>query len=89
MGNQLTGFYMMRAHPEKYFQTDISSRAFTCSSVTGTVVQQSLARFFTSHWHNFLTVTGVILQQTVARMSNSRWQDCSTVADMILQQSVA
>ena len=29
-GNQLTGFYTMRAHPERYFPTEINPRAFTC-----------------------------------------------------------
>ena len=28
-----------------------------CSTVTGTIIQQSLARFFISGWHNSLTVT--------------------------------
>ena len=66
-----------------------------CSTVAGTIIQQSLARLFNSHWHDSLTVTGTILQQSLARFFNSGWHDSSTVtgkifyffyADRILQE---
>ena len=89
---------MTQAHPWRYFRTVIIARAFSaCWTVAGTVVQQPLAQFFNSHWHEystvackiFSTVTGTILQQSLARLFNSHWHDCSIVTDMIVQQSLA
>ena len=53
------------------------------------IVQQSLAQFFNSHWHDCSTVAGMIVQQSLAWLFNSHWQDCSTVAGTIIQQSLA
>ena len=80
---------MIRAHPERYFWTDIIKRVFTCWTVAGTVVQQSLALLFNSHWHDCLTVTGTIIQQLLARFLNGHWHNSSTVTGTILQQSLA
>ena len=73
-----------------------NSRWQNCSTVAGTIIQQSLARFFNNHWHDSSRVTGTIPQQWLARLFNSHWQDSSTVmgkifpffyAGRILQQS--
>ena len=80
---------MIRAHPERYFWTDIIKRVFTCWTVAGTVVQQSLALLFNSHWHDCLTVTGTIIQQLLARFLNGHWHNSSTVIDTIVQQWLA
>ena len=55
---------MIRAHPERYFRTDIIPGSCTCSSVAGTVVQQSLAQLFNSRWQDSSEVTGTIFQVT-------------------------
>ena len=60
-----------------------------CSTVTGMIAQQSLARLFNSHWHDGSTVTGTIVQQLLARLFNSRWRDYSTVTGTIIQQWLA
>ena len=44
-------------------------------SVTGTILQQSLAGLFNSRWYDTLTVTGTIVQQSLARFFNSHGQD--------------
>ena len=95
---------MIQAHPEWYFQTDIIARAFTCWTVAGTVLQQSLARLFkvagmilqqslarsfNSHWYNYATMAGTILQKSLTGLFNSHSQDCSTVTGTIIQQSLA
>ena len=94
---------MIQAHPERYFQTDITARAFTCwtvarllsshwhncSTVAGTVVQQSLARLFNSHWRDCSTVSGTNVQQSLAKLFNSGWHDSSAVTGITLQQSLA
>ena len=89
---------MTQAHPWRYFWTVIIARAFSaCWTVAGTVVQQPLAQFFNSHWHEystvackiFSTVTGTIIQQSLARLFNSHWHDCSIATDTIVQQSLA
>ena len=54
-----------------------------------TVVQQSLAQFFNSHWQDFSTVPGIIRQQSLARLFNSPCKDHSTVTGTIFQQSLA
>ena len=59
-----------------------------CSTVTGIIHQQPLARLFNSHWLGYSTVTGMILQQSLARLFNSHWHDWSTVAGTIIQQSL-
>ena len=59
------------------------------STVTGTILQQPLARLFNSHWHNYSTVTGTIIQQSLEWIFISGWHDCSTVAGTIIQQSLA
>ena len=79
---------MIRVHPERYFRTDIIARAFTCWTVSGTVVQQSLARLLNSHWHDCSTVQNYG-QQSMARLMNSRWNDFSTVTGTIVQQLLA
>ena len=35
-------------------------------TVTGTIAQQPLGRFFNSRWHNYSTVTDTIVQQSLA-----------------------
>ena len=55
---------------------------------TGKIVQQSVAWFFNSGWHDSLTVTGIILQQSLARVFNTGWHDCSIVTGIIIQQSL-
>ena len=80
---------MIRAHSERYFRTDIIVSAFTCWTVAGTVVQQSLAQCFNNHWHNCLTVAVMILQQSLPRLFNSHWHNYATVAGTILQLSLA
>ena len=60
-----------------------------CSTVTGKIVQQWLARLFNSHWHDYSTVTGMIDQQWLARFFNSHWYNSSTVTGRIIQQSRA
>ena len=78
---------MIRTHPGRYFQTDIIARVFTCWTVAGTVVQQSLAQFFNSHWHDCSTVTGTIMQVWLAWFFNSHGQEFSFFyAGRILQQ---
>ena len=57
-------------------------------TVTGIILQQSLARLFNSRWYD-CSVTGTIAQQSLARLINSHWHDSSTVAGMIVQQSLA
>ena len=52
---------------QKYFRTDVIAREFTCWTVSGAVVQQSLVRLFNSYWHDSSTVAGTILQQSRAR----------------------
>ena len=59
------------------------------STVTDTIVQQWLAWFFNSHWHDCWTVTGTNMQQWLARFFNSRWYDYSTVVGTIVRQSLA
>ena len=54
------------------------------STVTGTILQQSLAQFFNRRWYNSLTV-----QQSVQGLLNRRQHDSSTVTGIILQQSLA
>ena len=53
-----------------------------------TIIQQSMARFFNSNWHDCSTVAGTVIQQSLARFFNShgqdflfflRWQNFSTV----------
>ena len=58
-----------------------------CSTVIGTIDQQSPARLFNSHWHDCLTVTGRIIQQWLERLFNSHWHDSSTVTGTFVQQS--
>ena len=48
----------------------------------------TLARLFSSHWHDCSTITGAIAQQSLARLFNSHWQNCLTVAGTIVQQSL-
>ena len=60
-----------------------------CSTVAGTIIQQSLARLFNSHWYDYSTVAGTIIQQSLARLFNSHWYDYSTVTGTIIQQSLA
>ena len=38
----------------------------SCATVAGKIVQQSLARFFKSYWHDCSTVTGTVVQQSLA-----------------------
>ena len=57
-------------------------------TVASTIVQQSMARLFNSHWHECSTVTGTVAQQSQARLFNSCWRDCSTVTGTIVQQSL-
>ena len=59
-----------------------------CSTVTGTILQQSLARLLSSGWHDCSTVTGIIVQQSLARLFNSGWHDYSTVTGTIIKQSL-
>ena len=70
---------------EKYY--GVENPLLPILKMFGTVVQQSLAQFFNSHWHDSSTVTGIILQQSLARLFNSHWHDSSTLAGTILQQS--
>ena len=51
------------------------SRNHNCLTVTGTIVQQLLTRFFSSCWHNCSTVARTNLQQLLARFFNSHWED--------------
>ena len=60
-----------------------------CSTVTGTILQQSLARLFNSHWHDCSLVAAMIIQQSLARLFNSHWHDSSKITWIILQQSLA
>ena len=46
-----------------------------CSTVTGTIAQQSLGLLFNSPWRNSSAVTGTILQQLLAQFFNSHGQD--------------
>ena len=52
-------------------------------------LESTLARLFSSHWHDSSTVAGTIFQQSLTRMFNSRWQNCSAVVGTIIQQSLA
>ena len=81
--NQLTGFCIVRAHPGRYFRTDIIARAFTCWTVADTVVQQSLAQCFNSQ------IMQTIMQQRLARFFNCRGHDYSRVTGTIVQESLA
>ena len=80
---------MIRAHHERYSQTEIIARAFTSWTVASTFVQQSLEQFFNSHWPDCSPVTGTIVQQWLGRFFNSRWHDYSTVTGRIVQQLLA
>ena len=51
----------------KMFARSFSSQWHDFSTVTGTIVQQSLARLFNNHWHDSSTVASTILQQSRAR----------------------
>ena len=53
------------------------------------ILQQWLAWFFNSHWHDSSTATGTILQQSLAWFFNSHWHDSFTVTGMIVQQALA
>ena len=59
-----------------------------CSTVTCTIVQQSLAWLINNHWHDSSLVAGTIVQQSLAPFFNSHWHECSTVTGMIVQQSL-
>ena len=56
---------------------------------TDKIVQQSVAGFFNSGWHDCSTVTGTIVQQLLARLFNSGWHDSSPVTGTIVQQWLA
>ena len=75
--------------PRKCSFTNFKNVWQGCSTVTGTIVQQSLARLFNSCWHGYSTVAGVIIQQSLAQLFNSGWHDSSTVTGIIFQQSLA
>ena len=47
--------------------TNFKNGCHGCSTVTGSVLQQSLARLFNIGWHDCSTATGSILQQSLAR----------------------
>ena len=79
---------MIRVHPERNFRTGIIARTFTCWTVAGTVIQQSLARLLNSHWHDYSAVQNYG-QQSMARLINNRWNDFSTVTGTIVQQLLA
>ena len=68
---------MIRTHTERYFHWH------GCSTVTGIILQQSLARLFTSHWHDYSKVAGTIVQPSLALLFNSGWHDRSTVTGKI------
>ena len=55
-------------------------------SVTSTILQQSLARLFNSHWQDYSTITGTIFQQSLSWLINSGWHDSSTFTGIILLQ---
>ena len=74
------GFYSSCSH-EKYYW--VENDLLPILKMFGTVVQQSLAQFFNSHWHDFSTVAGIILQQSLARFFSSGWHDSSTVTGKI------
>ena len=67
----------------------LNCRWHVCSTVTGTMLQQSLARSLKSGWHDSSTVTGTIVQQLLAQLCNSGLHDSSTVAGTTIQQSLA
>ena len=67
----------------------LNSHWHNCSTVTGIILQRSLACLFNSHWHDCSTVTGTIVQQSLSGLLNSHWKNCSTVAGTIFQQSLA
>ena len=84
----------IRAHPERYFRTDIAPRVFACwNSTTKTpekgIVQLLLTRLFSNLWHNYSTAADTIFQQSLARLFNSHWHECSTVTGTVVQQSLA
>ena len=58
-----------------------------CSTVTGTIVRQTLARVFNSSWQNCSTVAGTIVL-SLTKFFNSHWHDYSTVTGTISQQSL-
>ena len=53
------------------------------------LVELSLARLFSSRWHDSATVTATIVHQSLVQLCNSGWHDSSTVTGIILQQSLA
>ena len=92
-----TWFYFLRqirAHPERYFRTDIAPRVFACWNWTTKtpekgIVQLLLTRLFNNLWHNYSTAADTIFQQSLALLFNSHWYECSTVTGTIVQQSLA
>ena len=67
----------------------LNCRWHGCSTVTATMLQQSLARLLKSGWYDSSTVTGTIAQQSLAWLFDRHWHACSTVAGTIFQQSLA
>ena len=59
------------------------------STVTDTIIKQSLARLFNSRWHDCSTVPDTIIQQSLAQLFKSHWHDCSTITGTVIQQSLA
>ena len=81
-----------KVFPNRHYREGIyllNCRCYSCSKVTGTMLQQSLAWLFDSDWHDSSTVSGTIVQQSLAQLCNSGWYDYSTVTGTILQQWLA
>ena len=66
-----------------------NTRKRYCSTVTDTIIQQSLGQLFISRWHNYSTVTSTIVQQSLALLFSSHRYNCSTVTGTIVQQPLA
>ena len=67
----------------------LNSHWHNASTVTGTIVQQSLAQLCNSGWHDSSTAASTIIQQSQAWLFNSHWPDCSTVTGTLVHQSLA
>ena len=81
-----------KVFPNRHYREGIyllNCRWHGCSTVTGIMLQQSLAWLFNSHWHDCSTDAGTIVQQSLAWLFISRWHEYSTVAGTIIQQSLA
>ena len=67
-----------KVFPNRHYHEGIyllNRRWHDCSTVTGIILQKSLARLFNSYWQDYSTVAGMIVQQSLAQLFNSHWHN--------------